>query len=113
MQGRVVGEEAEHRTDQREGEHRDQLRREFAQEIIANDRNSAGAYATLAQLAYQANQLRKGDLARDKAIELTEPDMRESLKGQLESARAQAAAAAATPTPSPEATKTPKPDDEK
>ena len=74
-----------------------------AQEIIAEDRNSAGAYATLAQLAYQANQLRKGDLARDKALELTDPDMRESLKGQLESARAQAAAAAATP----EATETP------
>jgi hypothetical protein len=84
-----------------------------AQEIIAEDRNSAGAYATLAQLAYQANQLRKGDLARDKALELTEPDMRESLKGQLESARAQAAAAAATPTATPEATETPKPDDEK
>lgn len=78
-----------------------------AQEIIAEDRNSAGAYATLAQLAYQANQLRKGDLARDKAIELTEPDMRESLRGQLESARTQATAAAATPTPGPEATKTP------
>jgi hypothetical protein len=78
-----------------------------AQEIIAEDRNSAGAYATLAQLAYQANQLRKGDLARDKALELTDPDMRESLKGQLESVRAQAAAAAATPTATPEATKTP------
>src|SRR5215211_6277348 len=76
-----------------------------AQEIIAEDRNSAGAYATLAQLAYQANQLRKGDLARDKALELTDPDMRESLKGQLESVRAQAAAAAATPTATPEATK--------
>lgn len=82
-----------------------------AAEIIAEDRNSAGAYATLAQLAYQANQLRKGDLARDKALELTEPDMREALKGQLESARAQAAAAAGTPTPEP--TATPKPKDEK
>jgi hypothetical protein len=84
-----------------------------AQEIIAEDRNSAGAYAQLAQLAYQANQLRKGDLARDKALELTDPDMREALKGQLEASRAQAAVGAATPTPSPEPTKTPKPDGEK
>jgi hypothetical protein len=81
-----------------------------AQEIIAEDRDSAGAYATLAQLAYQAGQLRKGDLARDRALELTEPDMREALKGQLESVRAEAAPA---PTPTPEATKTPKPNDEK
>jgi hypothetical protein len=86
-----------------------------AQEIIAQDRNSAGAYAQLAQLAYQANQLRKGDLARDKALELTDPDMRESLKGQLDTARAQAAVnqAAESPTPTPTPTKTPKPKDEK
>jgi hypothetical protein len=78
-----------------------------AQEIIAADRNSAGAYATLATLAYQAGQIRKGDLARDRALDLTEPDMRESLKGQLETAKAQAQpAATATPTP----TETPQPD---
>ena len=77
-----------------------------AQEIIAEDRNSAGAYATLATLAYQAGQIRKGDLAKDRALDLTEPDMRESLKGQLETAKAQAPpSATATPTP----TKTPKP----
>jgi hypothetical protein len=80
-----------------------------AQEIIAEDRDSAGAYAQLAQLAYQANQLRKGDLARDKALELTEPDMREALKGQLEAARAQAAVGAATENPTP----TPEPEEEK
>ena len=71
---------------------------------IAQDRNSAGAYAQLALLAYQAGQTRKGDLARDKALELTEPDMRETLKGQLEGARPQAAARRrlrATPTPTP------------
>ena len=51
-----------------------------AQEIVARDRNSAGAYATLATLAYQANNMRLGDLAKDKALELTEPDMRESLQ---------------------------------
>jgi hypothetical protein len=82
-----------------------------AQEFIAEERNSAGAYATLATIAYQAGQLRKGDLAKDKALELTEPDMREALRGQLESARAESpgAAAEATPTPTP----TPEPDDEK
>ena len=61
-----------------------------AQEVIAEDRNSAGAYAQLALLAYQAGQIRKGDLARDKALKLTEPDLRESLKGQLEGAKSQA-----------------------
>jgi hypothetical protein len=72
-----------------------------AQEVIALDRKSVGAYTQLAVLAYQANQLRKGDLARDKALELTEPDMREALKGQLDGARSQAAAQA-SPTPTPE-----------
>jgi hypothetical protein len=77
-----------------------------AQEIIATDRDSAGAYATLATLAYQAGQTRKGDLASDKALELTEPDMREALKGQLEGAKSQAALEAAeqgqAPVPTPE-----------
>jgi hypothetical protein len=74
-----------------------------AQEIIAEDRNSAGAYAQLATLAYQAGQMRKGDLARDRALDLTEPDMRESLRGQLETAKSQAPGGQqATPTPTPE-----------
>ena len=79
-----------------------------AQEIIAEDRNSAGAYATLAQIAYQAGQTRKGDLARGKALELTDPDMREALKGQLDQAKQAAVQQAlqeaqqnATPTPTP------------
>jgi tetratricopeptide (TPR) repeat protein len=76
-----------------------------AQEVIALDRESAGAYTQLAVLAYQAGQMRKGDLAKDKALKLTEPDMREALKGQLEGARSQAALqasqGAATPTPTP------------
>ena len=77
----------------------------IAQEVIALDRDSVGAYTQLAVLAYQAGQLRKGDLARDKALELSEPDMRETLRGQLEGARAQAEAAAgeAAPAPTPEA----------
>jgi len=79
-----------------------------AQEIIAADRDSAGAYATLAQIAYQAGQTRKGDLARAKALELTDPDMREALKGQLDQAKQasvqqalQEAQQNATPTPTP------------
>jgi hypothetical protein len=82
-----------------------------AQEIIAEDRNSAGAYATLAQVAYQAGQTRKGDLAADKALELTDPDMRESLKGQLDQAKQasvqqalQDATQNATPSATPSAT---------
>ena len=61
-----------------------------AQEVIAEDRGSAGAYAQLAILAYQAGQTRKGDLAAAKAVEETSPDMRQSLKGQLAAAKAQA-----------------------
>ena len=63
-----------------------------AQEAVAEARNSAGTYATLAQLAYQSGQIRTGDLAVDKALELTEPDMRESLRGQLEALKPQATA---------------------
>jgi hypothetical protein len=61
-----------------------------AQEIVAEDRNAAGQYSTLAILAWQAGQTRKGDLAKDKAIELTPKDQRETVKGQLEQAKQQA-----------------------
>jgi hypothetical protein len=72
-----------------------------AQEIIAQDRNSAGAYATLAQFAYQAGQTRKGDLAAKKALALTDPDMRQSLMGQLDAAKQQAAQEALQGSQSP------------
>jgi hypothetical protein len=62
-----------------------------AQEVIADARGSAGAYAQLAILAYQAGQTRKGDLAAAKAVEETPKEDRQSLKGQLQSAKAQAA----------------------
>jgi hypothetical protein len=61
-----------------------------AQEIVAEDRNAAGQYSTLALLAWQAGQTRKGDLAMNKAIELTPKDQRETVKGQLEQAKQQA-----------------------
>jgi hypothetical protein len=66
-----------------------------SQEIVAEDRNSPGAYSTLAQLAWGAGQTRKGDLARDKALALTPKDQRETLKGQLDAAKQQAAGTSA------------------
>jgi hypothetical protein len=67
-----------------------------AQEIVAEDRNSPGAYSTLAQLAWEAGQTRKGDLARDKALALTPKDQRQTLKGQLDQAKQQAAGTSAS-----------------
>jgi hypothetical protein len=67
-----------------------------AQEVVAESRDTKGAYTQLAVLAWQAGQTRKGDLARDRAIELEEPDLRESLRGQLQTSRQQALGAAAT-----------------
>lgn len=66
-----------------------------AQEVVAEaNPDNANVFAQLAALSYAAGLTRKGDLAKDKALELTEPDMREALKGQLESAKAQGAVAA-------------------
>ena len=62
-----------------------------AQEVITDaNPDNPNLYAQLAQLSYAAGQTRKGDLAKEKALELTEPDMREALKGQLEQAKSQA-----------------------
>jgi hypothetical protein len=72
-----------------------------AQEVITDARPTASTFSQLAIFAYQAGQTRKGDLAKDKALELTEPDMREALKGQLESAKQQAGAAAVEPGATP------------
>ena len=72
-----------------------------AQEVITDARPTAATFTQLAVFAYQAGQTRKGDLARDKAIELTEPDMREALKGQLEQAKTQATSQGIEATPEP------------
>ena len=72
-----------------------------AQEVITDARPTAATYTQLAIFAYQAGQTRKGDLAKNKALELTDPDMREALKGQLESAKQQAVGAAAQPSATP------------
>lgn len=72
-----------------------------AQEVITDARPTASTFTQLAIFAYQAGQTRKGDLAKDKALELTDPDMREALKGQLESAKQSATSAAAQPSATP------------
>jgi hypothetical protein len=68
-----------------------------AQELIAEVRDTAGVYSTLAELSYEAGQTRKGDLAAQKALDKTDPDLREALRGQLEAAKQQALGAAAAP----------------
>jgi hypothetical protein len=72
-----------------------------AQEIITNARPTSSTFTQLAVFAYQAGQTRKGDLAKNKALELTDPDMRQALKGQLDQAKQSAAAAAAQPSATP------------
>jgi hypothetical protein len=72
-----------------------------AQEVITDARPTAATYTQLAIFAYQAGQTRKGDLAKNKALELTDPDMREALKGQLDSAKQSAQGAAAQPSATP------------
>jgi hypothetical protein len=73
-----------------------------AQEVITDARPTASTFTQLAIFAYQAGQTRKGDLAKDKALELTDPDMRQALKGQLEQAKQSAGSqAAAQPSATP------------
>jgi len=82
-----------------------------AQEIVTEDRPTSKTFATLAVLAYQAGQTRKGDLARDKALSLADKDQRQTLKSDLDQAKQQSVAAQiqnATPTPTPTATAKPK-----
>jgi hypothetical protein len=76
-----------------------------AQEVITEARPTSATFARLALLAYQAGQTRKGDLASQKAIALTDKDLRANLKSQLDAAKAQAASSGAgSTTASPTAT---------
>jgi hypothetical protein len=75
-----------------------------AQEIITEARPKSATFATLAILAYQAGQTRKGDLATQRAIDEAEPADRKTLKSDLQTAKQQALAQqvqSATPTPTP------------
>ncbi|MGH2968863.1 MAG: hypothetical protein ACRDK0_07340 [Solirubrobacteraceae bacterium] len=82
-----------------------------AQEIITEARPKATTFATLAIYAYQAGQTRKGDLARNEALDRAPDDERNTLKSQLDQAKQQAAAsqlqqgggdATASPSPAPD-----------
>jgi hypothetical protein len=61
-----------------------------AQEIITEVRPKDSTFATLAVLAYQAGQTRKGDLATKEALRLADKDDRNTLKSELEQAKQQA-----------------------
>lgn len=65
-----------------------------AQEIVTEQREppNENLFAQLAVLAYQAGQIRKGDLAADRAVELADESERSLLRDNLEQAKAQAAA---------------------
>jgi hypothetical protein len=58
-----------------------------AQEIITEARPKATTYAQLAILAYQAGETRTGDLARTKALELSDAADRNTLKSTLDQAK--------------------------
>jgi hypothetical protein len=78
-----------------------------AQEIITEVRPKDSTFATLAVLAYQAGQTRKGDLATKEALALADKDDRETLKSELEQAKQQSVAsqiqdATESPTATPE-----------
>ena len=79
-----------------------------AQEIITEVRPKDSTFATLAVLAYQAGQTRKGDLATKEALALADEADRNTLKSELESAKQQALATQIQDaTKSPTATATP------
>jgi hypothetical protein len=78
-----------------------------AQEIITEVRPKDSTFATLAVLAYQAGQTRKGDLATKEALRLSDEDDRETLKSELEQAKQQSLASqiqdgVESPTATPE-----------
>jgi hypothetical protein len=65
-----------------------------AQQIVVNRQPSANAFYQLAVYAYAANDTRTGDLASQKALDLTEPDLRPALKERLKDAKTSAQQAA-------------------
>ena len=74
-----------------------------AAEIITGASPSAASFSQLALYAYQAGQTRKGDLAAQKAVELTPKADRKLMKQRLDQVKTQAASGAqgastATPT---------------
>jgi tetratricopeptide (TPR) repeat protein len=77
-----------------------------AQEMLTEIEPSEQTFSNLAIVAYQAGQLRKGDLAAGKAIDLAPKDEQKELKETLDGYKSQAAAQQiqqAVPTPTPTA----------
>jgi tetratricopeptide (TPR) repeat protein len=75
-----------------------------ALETLTESDPSQQTFQNLAVYAYQAGQLRKGDLAAGRAVELAPKDQQKQLKTQLDQAKQQATVnqmqqAAPTPTP--------------
>jgi len=66
-----------------------------AMEIVTEARPTANAYAALAQYAYLAEQVRKGDLAAARAVELAPDAQRRLVRSQLIAIKRQAIRAAA------------------
>jgi hypothetical protein len=62
-----------------------------AQEMLTEIDPTQQTFQNLALLAYQAGQLRKGDLAAGKAVDLAPKDKQKDLKAELEQAKSQAA----------------------
>jgi hypothetical protein len=60
-----------------------------AMEIVSEEQPTAANYGLLAQYAYVANQLRKGDLAAAKAVELAEGPQKRLVRTQLLAIRRQ------------------------
>jgi tetratricopeptide (TPR) repeat protein len=74
------------------------------QEVLTEVDPTQQTFQNLALLSYQAGQLRKGDLAAGKAVDLAPKDQRKDLKSQLDQAKSQAAVQQiqqAQPTPTP------------
>jgi hypothetical protein len=67
-----------------------------AQEVVldAKEDPGFGDFARLAALAYAANQTRKGDLARQRSLELAPKSQRKALRQQLDQAKASGAGGA-------------------
>jgi hypothetical protein len=75
-----------------------------AQEMLTEVDPTQQTFQNLALIAYQAGQLRKGDLAAAKAVELAPKDEQKDLKKQLDEAKSQAALQQiqqTQPTPTP------------
>ncbi|HET6449252.1 MAG TPA: hypothetical protein VFG31_09095 [Conexibacter sp.] len=60
-----------------------------AMEIVTEQQPSAAAYATLAQYAYVAQQMRKGDLAAARAVQLAPSAQRRLVRAQLANVKRQ------------------------